>query len=422
MQYIFYLLRKVFKLLPLNVRKYISIIIYPYTQRYISSKLRKHIKSSTLIIHNHKPITFIGIIGLFRSTIGHAKAAQLLNHELEKTNNKKICYDVTKFLDAPINNKDTNKYEDDLSDCNTLVIVLNPEELLHVLWKMPREFIVGKKIIGYFVWELEAIPQKWELVKGIIHEIWTPTRFCAEPLKKFFDVPVKIVPHPAAISPPPPTDKARGLALRQKLGIPEDAFLAIQSFTFASSLERKNVIGAISAFAKAFNKKDNAFMVARYLSSDLYPKSLERLKEHTQSLDTNIILLDGGGDIQNLYDLYSAADLYISLHRAEGFGLNIAESMLINLPVMTTNWSGNIEFTNDETAFMIPAKLIKVKDKSNIYKMPKAKWADPDLEYAADILCKIKENPALLEEKSVRAKEYIIHKLSGGAAKKALYD
>ena len=42
--------------------------------------------------------------------------------------------------------------------------------------------------------------------------------------------------------------------------------------------------------------------------------------------------------------LLADVDVYVSLHRSEGFGLVMAESMYVGTPVIATDWSGNTEF------------------------------------------------------------------------------
>ena len=51
--------------------------------------------------------------------------------------------------------------------------------------------------------------------------------------------------------------------------------------------------------------------------------------------------------------MISLMDVYISLHRAEGFGLILAESMALGTPVVATDYSANTEFMNSEVACMI---------------------------------------------------------------------
>ena len=53
-------------------------------------------------------------------------------------------------------------------------------------------------------------------------------------------------------------------------------------------------------------------------------------------------------------------DVYVSLHRSEGFGLVMAESMYVGTPVIATDWSGNTEFMNSDTACMVGYDMIEL--------------------------------------------------------------
>lgn len=54
-----------------------------------------------------------------------------------------------------------------------------------------------------------------------------------------------------------------------------------------------------------------------------------------------------------LLGLQSVCDCFVSLHRAEGFGRNIAEAMALGKPVVVSDFSGNRDFTTEETAFLV---------------------------------------------------------------------
>ena len=86
--------------------------------------------------------------------------------------------------------------------------------------------------------------------------------------------------------------------------------------------------------------------------------------------------------------LMHCCDCYVSLHRSEGFGLTIAEAMLIGKPVITTGYSGNLDFTTDETALLVDYKLIPVEQGDYPYANGEM-WAEPDIEQAGDYMRKL---------------------------------
>jgi Glycosyl transferases group 1 len=75
-------------------------------------------------------------------------------------------------------------------------------------------------------------------------------------------------------------------------------------------------------------------------------------------------------------------DAYVSLHRAEGLGLTMAEAMAEGKPVIATGYSGNLEFMDDDVAFLVRSNLEPIGLGVDPYP-PDARWAEPDLEHAA---------------------------------------
>ena len=106
-----------------------------------------------------------------------------------------------------------------------------------------------------------------------------------------------------------------------------------------------------------------------------------------------------------------AVDVYISLHRAEGFGLVLAEAMYLGTPVVATNWSGNTEFMNSEVACMVDATP-QILQKDELPFLKGSRWAEPDENQAAEFLRKLFDQPEWRTEIAARAKEYISTRLS----------
>ena len=45
-----------------------------------------------------------------------------------------------------------------------------------------------------------------------------------------------------------------------------------------------------------------------------------------------------------MLSLMASVDCFVSLHRSEGFGLGMAQSMYLGKPVIATGYSGNMDF------------------------------------------------------------------------------
>ena len=79
----------------------------------------------------------------------------------------------------------------------------------------------------------------------------------------------------------------------------------------------------------------------------------EKIINSVVDKDDNIYYMCGHLNKTEVNSLIADVDVYVSLHRSEGFGLVMAEAMYVGTPVIATNWSGNTEFMNSDTACMV---------------------------------------------------------------------
>jgi glycosyltransferase involved in cell wall biosynthesis len=133
----------------------------------------------------------------------------------------------------------------------------------------------------------------------------------------------------------------------------------------------------------------------------------------------SVILIEAAG-YDELMALYAACDIYLSLHRSEGFGLNLAEAMLAERAVVATGWSGNLDFMDADASALIPARLVPVRDPQRVYTVAGAKWAEPAHDAAVEALRRLRADPELRAEMAKRGAEKARTLLGGGAAAKAL--
>ena len=393
-------LRRIWRLLPMTLRRRIGHKLENQRQKNIALKLPPISK------FKNTKIKSVAIIGLISAPTGLGNAAQLLVNELKQNGINIVEVDCVKIFKFPDYLKQVQ--ENSFKDVDAVIIAINPDIAINVLGKIGIKILAGKKVIGYWVWELETPPKQWGLMAKFVHEIWTPSEFSRQALKKIFNLDIKVVRHPVALFEPPKVEVNVRDKVRSKLGIKKDDFVAFQSIAFSSSLERKNTIEAIEIFLEAFKDINNAYFVVRYFGDEHYPKSLEILKRAAQKGNGKIKLVKSSMNKIELFDFYAASDLYISLHRSEGFGLNIAEAMLVGLPVMATNWSGSLELCKEDNCLLIDCAMIEVRDCEKIYYKTNALWAKPDREMAIAKLYEFYHNRELKNKISERAQKYIM--------------
>ena len=106
--------------------------------------------------------------------------------------------------------------------------------------------------------------------------------------------------------------------------------------------------------------------------------------------------------------IIAASDADISWHRSEGFGLTVAEAILAGTPVISTNWSGTVDFCDPENVWNTDFKLISVVDNHPEFVGLDAVWADADVSHAASQLREIANGPGAAARKAARARDYLL--------------
>ena len=268
-----------------------------------------------------------------------------------------------------------------------LVVHVNAPMLPDALRRLPKGALDGRRIIGYWAWELPTIPPAWRTGARFVHEIWVPSRFTAASIEGLAPGRVRVVPHPVAIAPPVPAALGRA-----DFGLPDDAFIVLTSFSLASSFARKNPLAAIAAFRAAFADSPAHILVLKIAHAEHWPEDVARLVQ----------AIGGAGNIRldtrtlprsDSHALTACVDALLSLHRSEGFGLVPAEAMLLGRPVIATDWSATTEFINGDCGMPVPFKLVAAVDPRGVFQAPGAVWAEADITTAAAALRRLAGDP-----------------------------
>jgi glycosyltransferase involved in cell wall biosynthesis len=105
--------------------------------------------------------------------------------------------------------------------------------------------------------------------------------------------------------------------------------------------------------------------------------------------------------------LIASTDVLLSPHRAEGFGLPLAEAFMSGVPALATGWSGNLDFMSDIPELLIRNSLVPVRDPSGIYRASAQKWAEPDVVDAAAKLKALSESASLRADLAAQGKRAV---------------
>jgi glycosyltransferase involved in cell wall biosynthesis len=178
-------------------------------------------------------------------------------------------------------------------------------------------------------------------------------------------------------------------------------FLA--ALDFNSYTARKNPIGTIDAFQRAFPRKSGSErLLIKTINGHVHPEGLQELVNYCEE-DARIVIVDGSLSRAETNGLIAATDCFVSLHRAEGFGRVLAEAMLLGTPVVGTDWSGSACLLDKHTGFPVAYTLADVSPGDYLFEEG-SRWAEPLVDDAAGQLREVRRNRNLVESKLTAAK------------------
>jgi glycosyltransferase involved in cell wall biosynthesis len=237
----------------------------------------------------------------------------------------------------------------------------------------------GRANVGYWYWETEELPAGWRDRFSYFDEIWVASGFCRAAIAKQSEIPVVVVAPPVIMEssrPPAPGSQLR-----------EPGHFRFLTISDAESVpERKNPLGAVRAFARSFPADRSVSLTVKIGNADKAPGLVRTLESAAAGARVEIDTSPLGRD--EIERLLAGCDAYVSLHRAEGFGLPIAEAMALGKPVVATDYSGPRDFLDETTGYPVrwhPAVL-----DSALGPYPAgSRWAEPDEEHAAQMLSRV---------------------------------
>ena len=366
----------------------------------------------------------INVVGLLRAEFGIGTAARLLLRSVERAG---IPYTVTvdEFTahrqEHPLNFEHDLTVEDESTNQANqrqavrspqptaraitqgkaesfpyplTVIALNADALRDFALREP-EAVSGKTVVGLWFWEVEEFPQRFWPAFDLVDEVWVASEHVRLSLSKATDKPVRLVPL-GAMNPTPDRAVLRKRA-NDEFGIGEDRFVVSYIFDYASVAERKNPWGVVEAFCQAFPRAGEPLpdgripvLILKTISSERHPVDVEHLR-YAIGKRTDVVIVDSYLSSYVTTCLLARTDCYVSLHRAEGWGLTIAEAMAVGTPVVATGYSGNMDFMDTTCTYVVPGKLVPIPSNTATY-AGAGRWADPDLGIAAKLIRKVSDN------------------------------
>ncbi|MGH3470010.1 MAG: glycosyltransferase family 4 protein, partial [Thermocrispum sp.] len=249
--------------------------------------------------------------------------------------------------------------------------------------------------IALWAWEMPVVFDETLVQLKRLNELWVVSSFVADAFRTVTDIPITVVPNVVP--------RIRARADRTRLGLPDDALIVLFSFSAASSDARKNPWGAIEAFRRAFPAAErgrSAHLVIKAVDLADHPEMSQHLAEKVAAVDGLLISQDLARE--DMDRLLASCDIYLSLHRSEGFGFGIAEAMSLGKPVIATGHGGNLDFMPPGAGATVGYTIREITDADHRFGpqfaqwyRPGQLWAEPDVNQAARWLRRMADDAGL---------------------------
>jgi len=325
----------------------------------------------------------VNLFGYLDESFGIAQNAHAIAEALQTAAIPCEHYTVnsagTGASDSTYNPDKTPRYQ-------TNIVCINPDNIETLFLHYPyRKFFQNKRNIAVWLWEMSSLSEQFKSFAGFFDEIWTPSHFCQDTMASALPLPVRHLPIPSRNNPANADNQSQKTTSDRPF-----TFLFICDLL--SSYHRKNPDGLIRAFHAAFgeNPKANVQLIIKLRNHEAagVTPQFPFLTNLTRTLGIadRVSLLTELLSTEEMDTLFENSDCYVSLHRAEGFGLTILEALLRHKQVIVTNYSGNLDFCTADNAFLVPYTLQPPPPEDPVYGKMTSQWANPDEAVAAQCM------------------------------------
>ena len=387
------ILSKVKRILPFGLKHRLKLLLL----KYFIGKSTSGIEEQD--VKRPCKLSGLNVIGFTSSATGIGESARAFAMAAQAAGIKTRVISITESPVFSLPTLSKEALEGELYDVN--VFHINAAIVEHAVPLM-TELFEGRYNIGYWAWELSQFPEKWDKAFDYFNEIWVPSNFVREAVEARSPISVKTIHH-AVVRP------EFEIFDRNHFHIREDHFVVLMMFDVGSVIERKNPFAAIRAFKRAFADTPNVTLAVKIRNSNINPESVNQLKEALDGFSS--VFIDQTLTRDEIWSLIDCCDTYISLHRSEGFGLIIAEAMLLGKPVIVTDYSGNMDFCNENNAFLVNHSTTTIEKNHSVYEAG-YEWAEPSAKTGAKHLRFIYDNPEKAKAIAIEGQKHILHTMN----------
>ena len=309
-------------------------------------------------------------------------------------------FDFNPSSQASQNDNRLDEWLTHLPEYSVNIFCIGADQLPLLKKILGKQFFQGHYNILYGAWELSRLPEQLTGCLQGINEIWAMSSFMGQMFRRSTSLPVHDLQLPIV------TYQSESICPSQ-LQIPKNNFVFLFMFDFDSHVARKNPEAVIEAFKLAFPGLSSipVTLVIKSINGERHEKERNRLKNKI-GCDSRILQIHEVLPHSINTALMKCCDCYVSLHRSEGFGLTMAEAMLLGKPVITTGYSGNMDFTTTATALLVDYKLVPVQPGDYPFSHGEM-WAEPNVQQACDYMLDLVKDSTFAKSLAQKGQELI---------------
>jgi glycosyltransferase involved in cell wall biosynthesis len=367
-------------------------------------------RDSDPLVHEQEQRWGVNVAGFFTAELGIGEAARLLIAGLDAQGIPALP--IQGLLIPPSRQGAAFSYaKPDDAAYPINIVCINGDGIPVFAREAGRAFFGGRHTIALWWWEVGDPPADWSRAYEFIDEVWVASQHIYEAIAPTSPVPVVKMTLPVLM--PEVAQRTRG-----ELGLPEEGFVFLYVHDYHSVSARKNPLGAIEAFQRAFPAGSGARLVIKSINGATRPIEHDRVVQAAGEHE-HITLLDEYVSGAEKNAIIAHCDCYVSLHRSEGFGLTVAEAMLLSKPVIATRYGGTQEFLSEENAYLVDWTPATVGEGAFPYPSDGV-WAEPNLDHAATLMRRVFAEPGEARERGVLARNDVLSRHSPEVAGAAM--
>ena len=282
------------------------------------------------------------------------------------------------------------------------LVVIGADQIPELAKLSVNDWNISRYNIGAIFWETDYFPPKISRSLSVFDEFIVSSEYVANNLRKFTDKKISVV----------------GLPIDNRLdfnleNITKDKVTLYFNFDYFSDIYRKNVFTLVDYVRqKNMDSKNKLKLIIKSVNGRFVPLEQAYLNELTSG-DENVHLIDTFLNERDFQNLLQEVDIYVSLHRSEGFGLGLAEAMKAGIPTMATEYSGNLDFMNSDNSYLVDFNLEPISDtRRSPYSAFGGMWAQPKFESFSQQIDEFLFKPEQRILRIAKAKETIDNEFS----------